>query len=191
MAKIIVFSTVGARKMVFEDVDFTTFDELKNEILEIDDSIDFSKIKALDKDTRNVYENGSLLAPGDRTIFLTASNSDKAAASYKELRAEYKRILASSEGETFKNFISQFGNYTQFTTAKLQEVLSNYDETPKAKTPKTVAPEKKQKEVSSLKEGLSLEERVSRLEETVFSISVDSEPSEEELMMEAARLGLV
>lgn len=127
--KITVFSTIGQQKIEIE-TDVTTWGELQYLIIEQTPEVDFNKMVAIDRDTKISYEHPEALLPEkDCLIFIRVKNTDKgidySGLTMKELREEVKKFKAAY-GEDFTAALKKDGNWTQYTTAQLANVLNNY-----------------------------------------------------------------
>jgi hypothetical protein len=127
--KITVFSTIGQQKIEIE-TDVTTWGELQYLIIEQTPEVDFNKMVAIDRDTKISYEHPEALLPEkDCLIFIRVKNTDKgidySGLTMKELREEVKKFKAVY-GEDFTAALKKDGNWTQYTTAQLANVLNNY-----------------------------------------------------------------
>jgi hypothetical protein len=127
--KITVFSTIGQQKIEIE-TDVTTWGELQYLIIEQTPEVDFNKMVAIDRDTKISYEHPEALLPEkDCLIFIRVKNTDKgidySGLTMRELREEVKKFKAAY-GEDFTAALKKDGNWTQYTTAQLANVLNNY-----------------------------------------------------------------
>lgn len=127
--KITVFSTIGQQKTEIE-TNVTTWGELQDLIIEQTPEVDFNKMVAIDRDTKISYEHPEALLPEkDCLIFIRVKNTDKgidySGLTMKELREEVKKFKAVY-GESFVAALKKDGNWTQYTTAQLANVLNNY-----------------------------------------------------------------
>ncbi|HQJ57224.1 MAG TPA: hypothetical protein PLH46_06245 [Caldisericia bacterium] len=127
--KITVYSTLGQQNVTF-DTDVKTWGELSELIYEEIDGIDLKKMIAIESVSKNSFDHPEALLPeGDCIIFLRVRNTDKgvdySTLTMKELREEVKKFKAVY-GQDFVAALTADGNWTQYTTAKLADVLNQY-----------------------------------------------------------------
>lgn len=127
--QITVFSTLGQQKTVLT-TDVATWGELQDLIIEQTPEVDFNKMVAIDRDTKISYDHPEALLPEkDCLIFIRVKNTDKgidySGLTMKELREEVKKFKAVY-GEDFVAVLKKDGNWTQYTTAQLANVLNRY-----------------------------------------------------------------
>ncbi|HPC09727.1 MAG TPA: hypothetical protein PLN85_01480 [archaeon] len=127
--KITVYSTLGQQNVTF-DTDVKTWGELSELIYEEIDGIDLKKMIAIESVSKNSFDHPEALLPEeDCIIFLRVRNTDKgvdySTLTMKELREEVKKFKAIY-GQDFVAVLKANGNWTQFTTAKLADVLNQY-----------------------------------------------------------------
>ena len=127
--KITVYSTLGQQNVTF-DTDVKTWGELSELIYEEIDGIDLKKMIAIESVSKNSFDHPEALLPEeDCIIFLRVRNTDKgvdySTLTMKELREEVKKFKAIY-GQDFVAALKANGNWTQYTTAKLADVLNQY-----------------------------------------------------------------
>ena len=127
--KITVYSTLGQQNVTF-DTDVKTWGELSELIYEEIDGIDLKKMIAIESVSKNSFDHPEALLPEeDCIIFLRVRNTDKgvdySTLTMKELREEVKKFKAIY-GQDFVTALKANGNWTQYTTAKLADVLNQY-----------------------------------------------------------------
>lgn len=127
--KITVYSTLGQQNVTF-DTNVKTWGELSELIYEEIDGIDLKKMIAIESVSKNSFDHPEALLPEeDCIIFLRVRNTDKgvdySTLTMKELREEVKKFKAIY-GQDFVAALTADGNWTQYTKAKLADVLTSY-----------------------------------------------------------------
>lgn len=127
--KITVYSTLGQQNVTF-DTNVKTWGELSELIYEEIDGIDLKKMIAIESVSKNSFDHPEALLPEeDCIIFLRVRNTDKgvdySTLTMKELREEVKKFKVIY-GQDFVAALTADGNWTQYTKAKLADVLTSY-----------------------------------------------------------------